>query len=416
MLQNIVFYYPSKIIGGAELLFIRNAIQLSIETEYQIYFVDYSDGISVGLFEGSTVKLIEYRGRKTVIPSKSLLVAQLNKLPNYDSLFKKTDNIRYLFWGIHPHNLKGQIYWHGICLISDIAKKRIGTTLSRLNDLGVVQFMDYVNYKTNDNLFSIDKDNVSYLPVSVDDNCFVESPRKCLLSENEIHFAWIGRICDDKYKTILTLMNEIEAYCTPQAKILHIVGNGEYFDVIKEYASKMTYKIIFEGTIYPDKLGDFIYTKTDIGLAMGTSNLEFGCRGVPAILKGGVDEVRNAGYSRDYIFTNEIKGYSLGAFENFSMQNQAERTFSEKVDLILNDYSATAKKCYDYTKENHSLKYISNLIAHIAESADNKENDEIEFLLKNIQDSINNGFPQKFHRLIIILYRIKQKIAYLWQK
>lgn len=416
MIQNIVFYYPSKIIGGAELLFIRNAIHLSIETEHIIYYVDYPDGISIGLLQDSSVKLIEYKRCKTVIPSNSLLVAQLNQISNYDNLFLKSDNVRYLFWGIHPHNLRNWIYWHGKCLISDIAKKRIGITLSRLNDLGVVQFMDYVNYKTNDDLFSIGKDDVSYLPVSVDDVCFVEKPRKGLLSENEIHFAWVGRICDDKYKTILTLMNEIEAYCCSKTKILHVVGNGQYYDIIKGYASKMTYKIIFEGTIFPDKLGDFIRTKTDIGLAMGTSNLEFGCRGVPAILKGGVDDVRNAGYSKDYILTNEIKGYSLGAFENFSMQNQAERTFKEKVDLILNDYSNIAKKCYDYTKENHSLKYTSNLIAHIVESADNKENDEIEFLLKNIHDSINNGFYQKFHRSIMVLYRIKQKIAYLWQK
>lgn len=416
MIQNIVFYYPSKIIGGAELLFIRNAIKLSIDTEYPIYYVDYSDGISVGLLQKSSVKLIEYKGCKTVIPSKSLLVAQLNQISNYDSLLKKSDNVRFLFWSLHPLNLKIHVYWHGKCLISDIARKRIGSILSRLNDLGVVQFMDYANYKTNDDLFSIGKDNISYLPVPVDDDCFVENPRKGLLSEDEIHFAWIGRICDTKYKTILTLMNEIEAYCSTKTKILHIVGNGAYLDVIKKYASKMTYEIIFEGTIFPDKLGDFIFTKTDIGLAMGTSNLEFGCRGVPAILKGRVDNIRNAGYSKDYIFTNEIKGYSLGASENFSMPNQDERTFKEKVDLILNNYSNIAKKCYDYTKENHSLKYTSNLIAHIAESADNKENDEIEFLLKNIQDSINNGFPQKFHRLIIILYRIKQKIAYLWQK
>lgn len=106
MIQNIVFYYPSKIIGGAELLFIRNAIKLSIDTEYPIYYVDYSDGISVGLLQKSSVKLIEYKGCKTVIPSKSLLVAQLNQISNYDSLLKKSDNVRFLFWSLHPLNLK----------------------------------------------------------------------------------------------------------------------------------------------------------------------------------------------------------------------------------------------------------------------------------------------------------------------
>lgn len=399
MIQNIVFYYPSKIIGGAELLFVRNAIKLSEISQYSIYYVDYDDGYSVDAIANSTVSHITYMAKKTVIPSNSLVITQLDKISRYDSLFRKVDNCRFLFWGIHVDNLRYQIYRKGKCLIRESKKKELGIAISSLMDSNIVRFMDYPNYKINADEFSFSKENVSYLPVPIDDKTYFEESRKDLLKSDEIHFAWVGRLSSDKYKTLLTVMNEIAAFKCDKKKILHIVGTGAYLEIIKEFSKSLPFEIIFEGSMCSQDLGDFIVNNTDIGIAMGTSNLEFGRCGVPAILKGYVEDVREAGYTKDYIRTDEILGYSLGASEDFNLKNPNIGSFSAKINAILDNYAVVALSCLEYTKKNHSLDVTARMIISCTEDIEPADIKFINSSLKLVKKSMNSSIIGRIIKL-----------------
>lgn len=399
MIQNIVFYYPSKIIGGAELLFIRNAIKLSEISKYRIHYVDYDDGYSVAEIIQSNVAHITYNGNATVIPTNSIVITQLDKISKYDTLFQKVDNCKFLFWGIHVDNLKSQIYRRDRCLINESKKKQLGRAVLALMDMDVVRFMDYPNYKINAIEFLFSKENVSYLPVPIDDDSFYDTPRTQLLRDDELHFAWVGRLSNDKYKTLLTVMNEIEAYESNRKKYLHIVGNGEYLDTIKDFSTNVHYEVIFEGSINAQDLGDYIVNNADIGIAMGTSNLEFGRCGVPAILKGLVTEVRQAGYTQDYIVTNEILGYSLGASEDFNIDNPNIGSFTYKVNCILENYASIANACLIYTKKNHSLTKTTELILECISKIESQNTVAMYHEIKRVKKIMNSSIIKKISTL-----------------
>lgn len=99
--KNVCFYYPSHVLGGAEMLFTRIANYLAENTNKNIFYVDYNDGIS-NKFLNKKVKKINLTNKillsdNTVVVSAITLAYELPEILN--------NNIQYLFWNIHPENI-----------------------------------------------------------------------------------------------------------------------------------------------------------------------------------------------------------------------------------------------------------------------------------------------------------------------
>lgn len=384
--NNIVFYFPSKTVGGANLLFMRNAIRIADTTSYNVYFADLDDGFTVDKIRESTVKHLSCaKNKRTIIPSNSVLICQLNLIDRLYEMFEFEGDHRVLFWCIHPDNLRGKTVLNNKTFVPAIIKKSVGKEIKKLVEDGVIQFMDYANYMVTSRCLHFDADRIGYLPVPIDETKIVDTPKKHLKEQGKIHVAWLGRLSFDKVNTLKTIMNELEDLKSNLEVCFHIVGNGEYYEDVKRFSEKFSYSIIFHNTLIGSELDDFIDNNVDLGVAMGTSNLEFAKRGVPAILKGIVNEVKATGQEKDYIYTSEIEGYTLGTIEGYEIDYKQGDTFANKMNYVVEDYAKLAKECLVYVQNNHTISSTSSGIIQAVENLSRAEWVEVEDSISKVK-------------------------------
>jgi hypothetical protein len=103
---NITFYYPSRIVGGAEWLFVRMARALSDIQGYQISVVDFQDGFLKSKLSKSKVHFIENNPKnRAKIVENAILIVPISHIRFANKDLDLPDATRVLLWSIHPHNI-----------------------------------------------------------------------------------------------------------------------------------------------------------------------------------------------------------------------------------------------------------------------------------------------------------------------
>ena len=64
----------------------------------------------------------------------------------------------------------------------------------------------------------------------------------------------------------------------------HIIGSGEYMSQLETYLKKSKINYVLAGTLEDEQLSHYLKKHIQIGVAMGTSCMEFALRKVPAFL------------------------------------------------------------------------------------------------------------------------------------
>lgn len=395
--MNIVFYYPSKVIGGAEYLFLNVANELAKKADNPVYFVDYKDGFSkTRLF--NKVKPINYvKGNPVEIPANSVLVLQLNLINKIEKYFVFKGDYRPLLWSIHPNNLSGKLSLLNKQFVPRYFIKNCGRYINKLISDGDIIIMDEANVKSIKKTFLVDISDVKYVPVAIDDSRIRPSFSPRNINQDLIRFTWLGRLDSDKIPTLVSYINEIEELNKTHKASLSIIGTGNRLKELVSLRSRYNITIDFKGQLTGRELDDYIDNNVDIGLAMGTSILEFSKRGVPVILKGFVDKERPAGYYMDYLLTNEIKGYSLGSVDGVCLNNPYEGSFQDKVNLLIKNYIKLSKECYDYVKDNHTISHTADLFQNVVNNIWNHDNSTIIRTLTDRFDFFENIRMRKFN-------------------
>ncbi|SDM08914.1 glycosyltransferase family protein [Segatella bryantii] len=361
--MNIYFFYPSRIIGGAEYLFVNLANKLSETYNYDVFYVDYNDGFSSSKLKDSVSRINYIEDKQVFISRDSVIVMQLNLLDNFYEIFEFDGNYYPLFWGINPNNLVGKIKLLDVNITSRNFRKNCGSLIKSLIKSGNIIFMDSANQLALESTFFFEHINSRYVPVPIDEKRVKSDFFPTEFNGTIIRFAWLGRLDDDKLPTLITYMNEIEAFNKKKKCSLTIIGNGTRYNVVKNLTSKYSYFIDFVGILTGGELDTFIDSHVDIGVGMGTSVLEFSKRGVPAILKGFMNKPLHSGICNDYIVTNEIEGYSLGSIDGVCLHNPAESNFEDKVDYIIDNFRVESEKCFVYVCNHHTIeKSTSSLV------------------------------------------------------
>lgn len=351
IINNVVFDFPSRSLGGTQFLYMRCAMYLAEKSNYKIWYIDYSDGFVCNKIKNTSVNIIDYKeDEKTIIPSHSVVVIQLNWI---DKIYERNlidDTSTVLLWAITPASLTCKIFVKGFRFLTGSECRDIGKNLRALSSSGVINYMDYENYLTNANCFNYSIDKVAFLPIFINDNQIIDEeslPKYDL--DNYIKFAWLGRLDKDKVPTLITYMNELESI--PEDKFLYIIGSGECVEQVLKISKSYHYQIEFVGPKIDNELDGFIDNNVDVGLAMGTSALEFAKRGKPVIIHGFMGKPCKSGVIDNYVFGHQMHKYTPSTPQEYV---EGQSLFSEKIKMLHEDYELICASDYEYIRKNHT--------------------------------------------------------------
>ncbi|MCP3130337.1 hypothetical protein [Shewanella sp. KJ2020] len=409
-IRSIAFYYPSYTLGGAELLFCRMSLALS--KLYSVYLIDYKDGLLSNFAMNNGINFIQYK--EDDILNVDLLVLPPNLMMDlYDNYFF-SDNLKVLFWSIHPLNIESVFPLHSLVVNKSYKSRRLfykcllpysydkfRKVVKIIDECGAYIHMDYTNYSSAVNLFNLELCK-KYLPIPV------------IGLDNSIHkvrvntkrrfcFAWLGRVADLKVNSILHIYNDLVNLSKALNIDLHyvIVGNGPQLkDVISKCTSTDRLLVEFIGEVAAADLDNFLTENVDVLIAMGTSVLEGGKLSIPTLIVDVFFDIVPSNYRYTWLY--QTIDYSLGTYvyENFiSRDGVTLREVFEEADLTLEGI-----KCKEYTLNSHDIDLISKRLIDYSE-------------LSNLYGiHLRNLIDRNFTILFLMVRKVKLLLKKMYEK
>lgn len=367
--MNITFLYPSRRVGGAQLLFVRMAKFLSEQREVEVSVVDYNDGFLKESLKGTSVNILEFVGNKVSVNFDTTIITPLSNITDCRKIVVSDSNVNFLFWSIHPDGLKYALEDKGrkYFLIdhSEIKKK-----VRFLAEKGGILFMDDTNLHAISTYLGYTL-SPSYLAIPLEEKASLL--KKDLNEENGIiNIGWLGRLSDDKINSLYNIIDRIEELVSVYSgKLhLHIIGDGEEKEHLLSYLKNKKCEYTYVGTLLNKNLEEYLIKNIDLGVAMGTSALEMGIRRIPVLLL-------DYSYS---VFPPNLRYYWLFESNSFSLCKHVTDTHirKHKFEDIIESFPSKREElgaaCYMYVKNNHDISVICNqLIQHIKENKQNKD-------------------------------------------
>ena len=131
--------------------------------------------------------------------------------------------------------------------------------------------------------------------------------------------------------------------------------------MLRKKAQKYSFSIEFVGEKREKDLDHYIRNNVDIGLASGTSSIEFGLRKVPVIQEWIIDKVYKANIRDTYHLLNEMDNFQDITDNSYRLEGQDY--FEKKVEMILNNYhdicEASYKKAMSKSPEKCGESFVS---------------------------------------------------------
>ncbi|MCK7558111.1 hypothetical protein MKQ70_25135 [Chitinophaga sedimenti] len=365
--RSIYFYYPSKVLGGAEVLFATVAKALTIRG-FDVTIVDHTDGIYSLLTVDSDVKII---GVNEPIRRDAIIILPPVGLKKFSRLATVDKNAKVLFWFIHPYNglkiiprippdiqysypsLLRRInkyifprYYHAFRELMKMAMKNNGVT-----------FMDEENYFINREFFSLGNEQPTYTPIPV--SRLLELDDKPGVVRTKITVAYIGRLSDFKIPILKYIISELGLLEGGSQVRLEIIGDGKSKGDVASFAKRYVgLEVVFKGAIPHSELSGYIRKNVDLLFAMGTSALEGGAMMIPTcLLDASYSKVSN--YKFRWLF--QTTGYTLGRMMNYRRKRIINQyTIAEMLDQVRVDKRRLGLECYRYVRAHHTLDVVVN--------------------------------------------------------
>jgi glycosyltransferase involved in cell wall biosynthesis len=320
---NIVFYYPSRIVGGAEWLFIRMAQALSEKDQYYVYVVDFQDGFLNSKLVNSKVKILEFSIKNRIkIDNDAIVIVPISHVRLANAHLDLPDSARVLLWSIHPHNvlyLFGGAEWFyqlgenylektlRIFYPFDFLRVRSAVNIAH-EKCGLV-VMDKANQESIEKTLGLQLKPAHFLPIPLEKSQI----QKANHVESSLEISWIGRISDDKVFALLRVLSDAEQFAqTTKTKVrVNIIGSGSKQKMLRAaFARFPTLEIRELGTLDSLALEELLTTQTDVVVAMGTSLIEAARYGIPTILVDPSYQAMPSGLPYQWFF--ELHSFNLG--------------------------------------------------------------------------------------------------------
>lgn len=378
---SICFYFPYNVDSGVPVLFYRMTNEIAISyPEISISIIDYEDGVMWrNVLDRKNITRIKFEDNVKIVPPKNCILIMQTFVPYYwPKELVLEENQKLFFWNLHPHNLipsllpipflreipynNPRIYYFLSFFYKNLIEKLSNYTNCLIENKGL-SFMDKSNLDYTSKYLFLPIINRDFIPVPVSSSTLNFNLNDEIILRGLIKLTWIGRLCDFKsYILVYTIkkLNEISLKFNNKKFEFNIVGDGPFEDYIRsEIKNCKSLSVIFHGAIPHNDIDNFIHTKTDIVMAMGTSALEGAKLGKPTILLDPVLKEING----DYIFRMlyDTKEFDLGHFITPDDFLQNNNSLYDILNNIITNYKMHSYKTFYYFENNHNMKNVKLL-------------------------------------------------------
>jgi hypothetical protein len=368
----ITFFFTYNDVGGVQVLILnlmrelfRNNIRTKLIYHENSWLTNELDKSGVS-YEFFNIENVNKKELDEFIQHDDIVVTiMLFK----ELIFFRRINPHMLFWSVYPNalgSLKNDFKIHTKFIRKLLIKKM-------LRKSGLV-FMDNEGVKFIENQFGLDI-SPHYLPIPIsigDENQFLARQN---IRGNIINITYLGRAVDWKVFPVMKVINDINKSGDKIKDIvLHIITDDPVEFEALMGTSRPDFEIKFYSCLSGDELRNFLVSKSDLHIAMGTSCLEGSSLGIPTILIDFSFKEFPEDYLYRWIFENEKN--CLGEFLDSSSRINSGHTLSE----ILSKYGTEelqviSESCFKYTGQNHSLASVAKEFMTSCFSSDLKIND-----------------------------------------
>jgi hypothetical protein len=370
--KKIAFFYASRKIGGAQLLFARLAVKY-LSIGLPVLIIDYNDGFLITYIrnEGWEPKFISFSDQKIKIDQDIVLVQHLSSIHVLTKQLNLTPNSTFIFWSIHPHNINALFRFtmlytrvsYGVSkwvtkIFESKRRTKVKELLRELNNKKALYYMDKSNYLPSQEM-ELFTTKIEYMPISIIDK---EGTRN-RTSFDCINFAWIGRITGEKVRPFNRILKDLNNYKGSKKIRFHIIGYGD-LSILK---SKMHFEIIDHGIKSSEELNRLLLTEIDCVFAMGTSVLESSMLSIPSILCDVSKKKMPKNYKYKWLF--ETTDYSLGTEASLFTGNLSGDDIIDSMS-DKTSYFSIGNQCLNYAKKNHSLDAVSSQVQEAIDNSD----------------------------------------------
>lgn len=358
-MRNIYVFYPTQVIGGAELLFVRLLNFISQHyPQIRVGYINFTEScINEFLSEGVEKIAVD---KSITLPENSTIIAPPFCLYKFPKI--KTKNLFFLFWVLHMEEMNDIM-----CYLSRTTRKNVIDKVQTMITHNALICMDEATRIATKEFCSYEVNEKIIMPVVLEDYpC--SFTKESLIDEECINLAWVGRLSRDKIYALINLMDNLEKLKIEKKIKLHIIGEGDSKHLIGEYKN---FEIIYLGTLSPKDLPLYLQNNVDICFAMGTSMLEAEKCGVPAVM---VFFTMEKSSSDCFLWTFKLRNYVLGYEMNLGLIPEKELMSLEQ---ILNDFLANmshrSKEAREHFESFLIEKHIDKFLQCVNETSYSKK-------------------------------------------
>lgn len=371
--KNIIFFRPSRIVGGCEYLFIRLAKHIAENYGYSVKYIDYKDGFARKQLEHSRISFIDYVENERInLNSSGYLITNLGSIYSLYKSVNVPDSIKLFLWNVYVYDCLLPMPFLGYFIsrfnpkLREVKKfinflyksdiNKVKQTINTLSENNAIVYMDQPNFETTQFCLNLTEESPKLLQIPAMDS---EVKSKTGPADSEtINIGWLGRLANFKVYSLLNVIENADKYAQENNKKvrLHIIGKGPRAELIEAYSPKKNLELVFLGTMIGEELDSYLANKIDVLFAMGTSCLEGARLRIPSVVIDFSYGPFPSTYRYNWLY--ETEGFGLGR-DIQEMAGPNKHSFDEIIQTSYNNKHTVGEQCYRYFKKNHSIDSVA---------------------------------------------------------
>jgi hypothetical protein len=387
--KNIIFYCPSKILGGVEYLVYRIIKNCLSCKDFNIVVIDIEGGVITDLLKNeNSIRFENDNKYLNTIEEKILVVATkcLHELYKFidNSFFNATIYMWHLghsgaeVWFLPlwlkfecPNRKIVLLYKKILKIIFFRSIKKVKNFLIKTEIKKSLIFGDLTAaYETFEDVgYSTSNFNeVEVLPLFIDKASLLFQLNA--VDNKKLRIGWLGRIAFDfKIYALVKAIDDSYEYAKKNKLNIefHIVGDGDALSFLKD-RNNLFYgeenNIIYYGRLDNEASVNIMLKNVDIVVAMGRSSLDCSKFGIPTIIVNPVTswkELKRIKYRWIYNSKNKSFGEWIKLIDNDFNNTSLDKLLDE----YLSNRKMASKNSYEYAKEYTEEKIFNKFLAQI---------------------------------------------------